>query len=127
MMNPIRSTTPLRIYEQGGSCRACEHLFVTSDGSPYARFRRVLLTKNPGIVLPAAAELPSVSLEDALRILVILAEKRHDRFERAAARFGARVVLERALAPAEAHRVLALAQSLPESPEAVALLLRRFL
>jgi hypothetical protein len=44
---------------------------VTSQGSPYARFRRALLTKNPGIILPAAAELERVSLEDALKILVV--------------------------------------------------------
>lgn len=50
---------------------------MTSDGSAYTRFRRALLTKNPGIVLPADAELEHVSLDDALKILVVLAEERH--------------------------------------------------
>jgi hypothetical protein len=99
---------------------------VTSQGSPYARFRRALLTKNPGIILPAAAELERVSLEDALKILVVLAEKRHPRFEKAAARFAARVVIERCLEPWEAHRIFALAQAMPESPESLGLYLRRY-
>jgi hypothetical protein len=99
---------------------------MTSDGSPHARFRRALLTKNPAIILPAAAELPYVSLADALKILVVLAEKRHDRFERAAARFAARVTVERRLDLAESRYVLALAESLPRSPDAVALILRGY-
>jgi hypothetical protein len=39
---------------------------MTSDGSPYARFRRALATGNPGLVMPAAAELGRLSLADAL-------------------------------------------------------------
>jgi hypothetical protein len=39
---------------------ACAHTFVASDGRPYARFRRALLTKHPGIILPAGAELPGL-------------------------------------------------------------------
>jgi hypothetical protein len=99
---------------------------VTSQGSPYARFRRALLTKNPGIILQAAAELERVSLEDALKILVVLAEKRHDRFGHAAARFAAPVTVERTLDLAEARYVLALVEALPRSPDAVALLLRAY-
>jgi hypothetical protein len=99
---------------------------VTSQGSPYARFRRALLSKNPGLILPAAAELEHVSLDDALRILVVLAEKRHPRFEKAAARFAARVVIELRLEPWEAHRIFALAQALPEAPEPLGLYLQRY-
>ena len=67
-----------------------------------------------------------VDLDDALRVLVVLAEKRDPRYQRAAARFAARVVLEGRLTPDEGHRVLALAQSFPEAPDAVAQLLRRY-
>jgi hypothetical protein len=101
-------------------------VFVTSDGHAYARFRRALLTKNLRVIDAAAAELPQVGLEDALRLLVVMAEKSDPRFERAAARFAARVVLERQLSPSDAHRVLALSQSMPSSPEAVTGLLRSF-
>jgi hypothetical protein len=63
--------------------------------------------------------------EDALRILVVLAENHHPRFEKTAARFAARVVIARRLEPWEAHRIFALAQAMPESPEALGLYLRR--
>jgi hypothetical protein len=43
--------------------------------------------------------------DDAQKILVMLAEKRDERFSRAAARFAARLTLERRLGPSEAHRV----------------------
>lgn len=96
---------------------------MTSQGSAHARFRRALLTKN-ALLIDAAAELGHLTLDDAPRVLVVMAEKRDLRFERAAARFAARVTLERKLGPAESHRVLALAASLPESPDTVSLLLR---
>lgn len=97
---------------------------MTSQGSTHARLRRALLTKNSLLTDAAAAELGHLTLDDALRVLVVMAEKCDPRFERAAARFAARVTLERKLGPAESHRVLALADSLPESPDTVALLLR---
>ena len=45
----------------------------TSQGHPYARFRRALLTKNVNLIDAAARELQHVALADALRILVVLA------------------------------------------------------
>lgn len=101
-------------------------MFVTSQGHAYARFRRALLTKNVRLIDAAARELTQVSLEDALRILVVLAEKGDARFERAAARFAARAMTERRLALAEARYVLALAEALLRSPDSVALLLRSY-
>jgi hypothetical protein len=56
----------------------------------------------------------------------VLAEMGDDRFERAAARFAARVTTERRLGLAEARYVFALAESLPRSPNAVAPLLRGY-
>jgi hypothetical protein len=97
---------------------------MTSQRSEYARFRRALLTKNPTIIDAAARDLPQVGLDDALRILLVLVERKDHRFQMAAARFAARVTLERRLPPAEAHRVLALAESLPTAPEPLSALLR---
>jgi hypothetical protein len=97
---------------------------MTSQGNPHARFRRALLTKNMTIIDAAAAELGRLGLEDALRMLVVMAEKGDPRFPEAAARFAARVTLERRLSPSEAHRVLGLAESLPAGPDAVAMILR---
>ena len=104
----------------------CEHAFVTSQGHAHARFRRALLTKNLKLIEAASRELQHVGLDDALRVLVVFAERRDARYERAAARFVARVMLERRLGLAEARYVLALAEALPRSPDAVALLLRPY-
>ena len=63
-------------------------------------------------------------MKDALTVLVVMAEKKDPRFERAAARFAARMIIERRLSPADGHRVLALAQGLPQAPETTLILLR---
>lgn len=99
---------------------------MTSQGNAYSRFRRALLTKNVTLIDAAARELAHVGLDDALRVLVVLAEQRDPRFERAAARFAARVTTERRLSLADARYILALAEALPRSPDAVALLLRPY-
>jgi hypothetical protein len=54
---------------------SCEHAFVTSDGHAHARFRRALLTKNVILVDAAARELHHGGLDDALRVLVVFAER----------------------------------------------------
>jgi hypothetical protein len=104
----------------------CEHLFVTSQGHAYNRFRRALLTKNVRLIDAAARALEHVGLEDALRILLVLAERGDQRFGHAAARFAGRVTTERRLSLAEARYVLALAEALPRSPDSIALLLRAY-
>jgi hypothetical protein len=104
----------------------CVRSALTSQGSPYSRFRRALLTKNPVLIDAAARELAVVGLDDALRILIVFAERRDRRFQQAAAKFAARVIIERGLSPAQAHRVLALAESLPSSPDTIGQLLRRY-
>jgi hypothetical protein len=101
-------------------------VFVSSAPDAYARFRHALLTKNVIVVYAAARDVGHLSLEDALRLLVLLAEKRDERFERAAARFAARVTTERQLDLAESRYVLALTEALRRSPDAVALLLRPY-
>jgi hypothetical protein len=72
----------------------CEHVFVTSQGHPYARFRRALATGNPRIAEAAARDLQLVSLADALE-LCLLYRGEPERYERAAARWIARLIAER--------------------------------
>jgi hypothetical protein len=60
---------------------------MTSDGSPYARFRRALDTGNELLVLGAARELPQIALDDALRICLVLRDGDPGRYERAAVRW----------------------------------------
>jgi hypothetical protein len=94
-------------------------MFVTSQNHADSRCRRALLSKNVALIDAAARELRHVRLKDALRIVVVLAERRD-------ARFAARVTTERRLDLAEARYVLALAEALPRSPDAIALLLRAY-
>jgi hypothetical protein len=72
----------------------CEHPFVTSYGSPYARFRRALDTGNLLLIRAAAKELPQVSLPDALRMIYVMAEASDRLYERAAMRWLGRFCLE---------------------------------
>ena len=76
-----RATSP------SGQAVSCEHVFVTSQGHAHARFRRALLTKNVKLIEAASRELQHVGLDDALRVLVVFAERGDARYERAAARF----------------------------------------
>lgn len=69
-------------------------MFVTSEGSPYVRFKRALETGNELLVLAAARELPRIALDDALRICLVLRDGDPERFERAAVRWLGRYALE---------------------------------
>jgi hypothetical protein len=68
---------------------------VTSHGSPYSRFQRALKTRNLHVIRTAAAELPNVSLLDALAICVVIRDREPDAFERAAVRWLGRFATER--------------------------------
>jgi hypothetical protein len=67
---------------------------MTSQGHPHARFRRALSTGNPRIAEAAARDLQHVSLADALE-LCLLYRGEPERYDRAAARWIARLVAER--------------------------------
>jgi hypothetical protein len=98
---------------------------MSIKGSSYANFRRALLGGNLTIIEAAAAELESIELEDALRILVVMGRVGDARYPRAGAKWAARVTAERRLGLQESRRVLALVEVLPEAPDAVEPLLRR--
>ena len=66
---------------------------VTSQGHPYARFRRAVATGNLLIAEAAARDLQTISLADALE-LCLLYRYDHERYERAAARWIARLIAE---------------------------------
>jgi hypothetical protein len=87
---------------------------VTSDGSPYARFRRALETGNELLVLGAARELPQIALDDALRICLVLRDGDPGRYERAAVRWLGRFALEARAATMSDLRAAAVAlEALP--------------
>lgn len=88
--------------------------------------RRALLSDNLAIIEATARQVQRVGLDDALSILVLLAKASDKRYERAAARWAARVASERGLSLADSRRVLALVDVLPEAPEAVKAKLLRY-
>jgi hypothetical protein len=90
---------------------------MTSDGNPYARFRRALEIGNPELVTSAALELPRIALDDALRICLVLRGGDPARYERAAVRWLGRFALEARAVTIDDLRTAAVAlTSLPRRP-----------
>jgi hypothetical protein len=93
---------------------------LTSQGHPYAVFRRALDRKNATAALAAAADLPHVGLVDALELCLLLRDD-GARFKRAIVRWQARYATETAgVTVEEALAVLALLAALrgPRAPYA---------
>ena len=92
---------------------------MTSDGSAYGRFRRALRMGNLAQVRAAAAELPQVSLDDALTVLLLMGERDDERYGRAAVRWLARLVCERpAVGLADLGQGLTALEALPYNRDA---------
>jgi hypothetical protein len=105
---------------------ACEHAFVSIKGSPYARFQRSLATRNLRVILPAAAELQWINLADSLEILALMAQAGDRRFERAAARWVGRLLIETPpMTLKEARWAVAMVEQLPRCRESLHELARR--
>ncbi len=67
---------------------------MTSEGRPYARFRRALEVRSVFQAETAARELGRLGLNDALDYLTLLAAEDPERFERAARKWLARLLAE---------------------------------
>ena len=67
---------------------------MSIKGSPYARFRRALDTGNLALIRTAAAELPQVNLDDALRICLVIREREPESFDKAPCRWLARYAMD---------------------------------
>jgi HEAT repeat protein len=104
---------------------ACEHTFVTSQGRAYSRFQRALATGKLDVVEAAAKELPRIGLDDALLILCLLADSDDPRFDRAAARWIGRLLIETPAGLSDARFALALVEQLPKCRDALHGLARR--
>ena len=94
---------------------------MTPQGSPYARFRRALDSRNATVAFATATELDFVSLPDALELVLLLVDDPR-RFRRAALRWHARYCGEVPdVGFEEAHAVLAcLAGLASQRPKAAA-------
>ena len=98
---------------------------MSIKGSPYANFQRALQTRKLSIVLPAAAELQTVQLDDALEILILMATENDPRFDRAAARWVGRLLTETPIGLADGRYAIALVERLPQCSETLRRLARR--
>jgi len=99
-----------------GTSIACEHMFVTSQGSPYSRFRRAIEGGHLLKALDAASELKRVSLEDALDLCRLLAASDDPMFAKAASRWIARLSAEKGATLSELQLAAAALGQLWEDP-----------
>jgi hypothetical protein len=89
---------------------------MTSQGSPYARFKRALARGSLHQILAAAAELPHIALDDALAICEAM--QGHEQADRAAVRWLARLALERPTVRLDDLRAgLAAFEAFPYNPD----------
>ena len=105
---------------------SCEHVFAMgAAGSPYAAFRRALDGRSATRALVAAADLPTVSLADALELCLLLLDQEPARFSCAAGRWASRYGIEHRSDLAELGLVVAALESLKSKdsrPGAISLL-----
>ena len=73
---------------------ACQHVFVTAQGTALTRYRRALERRHIFGAEIAAREMGFVSLRDALGLLVLYAAENSPKYEKAATRWLARLALE---------------------------------
>jgi hypothetical protein len=83
-----------------------EHLFVTSQGHPYAIFRRALDRRNLPSAWAAATELQVVSLADALALCLLVRDREPAKFTRLALRWHARFCAETPVVDLETGRLV---------------------
>lgn len=91
---------------------------MSTKGGSYTRFRRALDSGNLTLVRAAAAELPTINLDDALRVCAMLRAADPSRYEQAVIRWLGRLCLERPTTTITDLRLaLAAFDRLPDEPE----------
>src|ERR1700685_1959749 len=91
---------------------------MTSQGSAYGRFRRALQQGNLQLVRAAAGELPTIRLDDALSVCLLIRDRDPQRYERAALRWVARFAMEaRAATLADVQTAVHALTRLPHEPD----------
>jgi hypothetical protein len=98
---------------------------MTSQGSPYSRFKRALRTGNLTIIRAAAAELPRVDLGHALSVRMAIRDAEPERFERAALRWLARFATEQAQTAADVREAAGAMVAMRSDPNGALDVLRR--
>ena len=87
---------------------ACEHVFVTSQGHPYTRFKRALHSGNATLAWAMALEVRRLEMDDALSLCLLQAGVDPARYDAAVVRWHSRFCAEaRGVTTAEAQLLLA--------------------
>jgi hypothetical protein len=76
------------------SSALCEHAFVTAQPNAHVRFRRAIERRALWLAEDAARELPNLSLQDALQLVHLYAERGSPKYEKAALRWLERYLTE---------------------------------
>ena len=87
-------------------------MFVTSEGSAGSRFVRAVRSRNLFLAETAAFEMATLSLGDALALVVLYGEAQDDKFEKAAVRWLGRLLLEKPMPLSLAARCIELVAEL---------------
>ena len=98
---------------------------MSIKGSPYAHFRRALGTGNLALIRTAAAELPQINLDDALRICLVIRKREPESFDRAACRWLARYATQRSATLARLAVAVAALDLMRDDPDLASELLER--
>jgi hypothetical protein len=80
----------------GGRFATCEHLFVTAEAHAHVRFRQAIERRALWAAEDAAREMPELSLEDALQLVHLYADRGSPKYEAAARRWLYRYLEENA-------------------------------
>ena len=91
---------------------------MSIKGRPYTWLLAALRRGDLATALAEAREIPTLGLADALAIVVLMGMERHPAFSRSAARWVARLVLERGLNLEAVRFAVAAVAALPHHPEA---------
>lgn len=101
---------------------------MASQGTAHGRFTRAIASRNLFAAEIAARELRGLALNDALDLVVLIAEVKPERLEAAALRWHGRFELEASLLRiSESQLALSALAALPSGDEEVRAVLRRLL
>ncbi len=101
---------------------------MSIKGRPYTWFTASLDSGDLPGARAAAAELPRITLDDALRLLALIAEKQPNLYDKAAVRWLGRFCLEaRGPTLEDVHQVAEALERLPDSPDRTAAKLGKLL
>jgi hypothetical protein len=89
---------------------------VSIKGRPGSWLRRALESGSLATAISEASDLPSLNLSDALAIVLLMAEQAHPSFDRAGARWVARLGLEHRLGLEELRVAMEAVSALPHHP-----------